>query len=62
MGLLEDIKARMDTNGDGKMSLEELESMRTPENSAVIDLLQAKARRYDGKLSMEGLDETLVKI
>lgn len=62
MSLLEEIKARMDTNGDGKMSISELEAMRDDENSDTIDLLQAKARRYDGKLSMEGLEEIIIKI
>lgn len=62
MSLLDDIKAKMDTNKDGKMSLDELEAMRDDENSATIDLLQAKARRYDGRLDMQGLDDTIAKL
>jgi hypothetical protein len=62
MSTLQDIKATIDTNHDNKLSLDELEKARTEQNSDTINLLQAKARRYDGKVDIKSLGNTIVKI
>lgn len=55
MSLLDDIKAKADANGDGKLSLEDLDGLRNGENGEIIDRLREKAFGSDGKLSMDDL-------
>lgn len=53
MSLLDDIKAKADVNGDGKITTDDLESLRNNDNGDVIDQLKEKALGSDGKFSME---------
>lgn len=54
MGLFEDIKTKADLNGDGKLSLADLDGMRDGNNSELIDKMKAVAdRNEDGKLSLD---------
>lgn len=53
MSILDDIKAKADANGDGKINADDLESLRNDENSSVIDKLKETALGSDGKFSME---------
>ena len=52
MSILDDIKAKADANGDGKVTLQDLDAMRDGTNDPIIDELKAKALRYNGKLDM----------
>lgn len=46
----------MDQNGDGRLSHDDLESLRSGENSGTIDQLESLAdQNQDGKLGMEDL-------
>ena len=62
MTTLDDAKLKTDTNKDGKLSLDELEKVRNGKNSNAVDALEAKARRYNGKVNIKGVEDTLVKI
>ena len=54
MGLIDDIKAKADKNGDGKASKEDLESLRDGNNDGVIDKLKSIAdQNGDGKISLD---------
>lgn len=55
MSLLDDIKAKADANGDGKINLDDLEALRTGDNGNIIDQLKEKALGSDGKLDMNDL-------
>ena len=55
MSLLDDIKAKADANGDGKINLEDLEALRSGDNSEIIDKLKEKVVGKDGKLDFEDI-------
>lgn len=56
MSLLDDIKAKADTNGDGKIDQNDLETLRNDQNGGVIDKLKAMAdRNADSKLDIDDL-------
>jgi hypothetical protein len=60
MGLFDALKAKADMNGDGKITKEDLESLKSPENKDKIEQLKGVAdRNKDGKLDLsdaKGLD------
>lgn len=47
MGLLEDIKAKIDQNDDGKATKEDLDSLKDGDNDGVIDKLKSIADQND---------------
>lgn len=54
MSLIDDIKAKADANGDGKINKDDLEALRTGENSQKIDELKSLAdQNDDGQLNFE---------
>lgn len=54
MALLDDLKAKADLNGDGTISKEDLDALRSEENSGTLDKLKALAdQNADGKISMD---------
>ena len=54
MSLLDDIKAKADLNGDGKIGLEDLESLKDGTNNEQLDKLKEFAdRNGDGKVDLE---------
>lgn len=56
MGLLDDIKAKADANGDGKVSAADLEALKDGLNNVQLDKLKEKFLGKDGKLSLEDFD------
>lgn len=58
MGLLEDIQAKADANGDGKLSMEDLQNMRDSLPEGKFEELSAKAdANGDGKVSFEDVKD-----
>ena len=55
MSLFDDIKAKADANGDGKISLDDLESFKGGDNDNIIDELKEKFLGSDGKISIDDL-------
>lgn len=55
MSLLDDIKAKADANGDGKINMEDLEALRTDENGSIIDQLKEKVAGEDEKLNFDDI-------
>lgn len=55
MSLLDDIKAKADANGDGKVDLKDLEALRTGDNGHIIDALEKKIAGKDGKLGLDDI-------
>lgn len=56
MSLFDDLKAKADINNDGKINKEDLEALRSGENSSIIDSLKEKAdMNDDGKLNLDDL-------
>jgi hypothetical protein len=55
VSILDDIKAKADANGDGKVNLDDLESLRNDQNSEAIDSLKERATGSDGKLDLGDL-------
>ena len=54
MSLVDDLKAKADRNGDGKISKEDLEGMKNGENDSHIDKLKDLAdRNGDGKIGLD---------
>lgn len=53
MGLLDDLKAKADANGDGKISLEDLEALRDGSNNSAIDKIKEVAQNTGGKIDFE---------
>ncbi len=54
MNLLDDLKAKADLNGDGKLSVEDLESLKDGVNNDQLDQLKQFAdQNGDGKLDFE---------
>ena len=54
MSLLDDIKAKADLNGDGKIGLEDLESLKDGANNEQLDKLKEIAdQNGDHKLDLE---------
>lgn len=52
MSILDDVKAKADANGDGKVTLQDLDAMKDGVNDSVIEELRSKALRYNGKLNV----------
>lgn len=56
MSVIDDITAKFDANKDGKLSIEDLEALKTSDNADVIDQLKEKAdQNGDGKLTLDDL-------
>lgn len=56
MSLLDDIKAKADTNGDGRLSVEDLESLKDGSNNEQIDKLEQVAdQNGDGKIGLDDI-------
>ncbi len=56
MSLIEDIKAKADQSGDGKVSKDDLESMKDGNNDGIIDKLKGMAdQNEDGRLSFDDI-------
>ena len=54
MSLIDDLKAKADRNGDGKLNAEDLESLKDGLNNEQLDRLKQLAdRNQDGKLSWD---------
>ena len=54
MSLLDDLKAKADVNGDGKLSIEDLEKLKDGVNNDQLDELKKVAdQNGDGKLDLE---------
>lgn len=53
MSLLDDLKAKADANGDGKISLEDLEALRDGSNNSAIDKIKEVAQNTGGKIDFE---------
>lgn len=53
MSLLDDLKAKADANGDGKISLEDLEALRDGSNNSAIDKIKQAAQNTGGKIDFE---------
>lgn len=53
MSLLDDLKAKADANGDGKISLEDLEALRDGSNNSAIDKIKEVAQNTSGKIDFE---------
>ena len=54
MGLIDDIKAKADQNGDGKISTADLESLKNGNNNDQLDKLKDLAdQNDDGKLNFD---------
>lgn len=54
MSLLDDLKKKADLNGDGKLSIEDLESLKDGANNEQLDQLKQLAdQNGDGKLDLE---------
>ena len=53
MSLLDDLKAKADANGDGKISLEDLEALRDGSNNSAIDKIKEVAQNAGGKIDFE---------
>ncbi len=58
MSIFDDLKAKADANGDGKISKEDLESLRDKLPADTLDGLKAKAdANGDGKLDLADLKD-----
>lgn len=55
MSLLDDIKAKADANGDGKINMDDLEALRSGDNAGIIDHLQKNIAGKDGKLGLDDI-------
>lgn len=56
MGFMDQMKSKADQNRDGRVSKDDLDSMRDDNNSGMIDKLKAKAdTNNDSKVSMDDL-------
>lgn len=54
MSLIDDLKAKADANGDGKLSKDDLESLKNEDNGSTIDQLKAVAdQNNDGKINFD---------
>ncbi len=54
MGLIDDLKARADSNADGKITKEDLEGLNSEENKAKIEALKQIAdTNKDGKIDLD---------
>lgn len=58
MSLLDDIKAKADANGDGKITLEDLESLKGGDNDDMIEEIKKKFLGSDGKFGRLYLYDT----
>lgn len=52
MSILDDLKAKADANGDGKITMADLDSLKDGTNDDLINRLKQKAARFDGKLNL----------
>lgn len=57
MSLLDDIKAKADANGDGKITLEDLESLKGGDNDDMIEEIKKKFLGSDGKFDMKDITD-----
>ncbi|MFZ1248856.1 MAG: EF-hand domain-containing protein [Candidatus Saccharimonadales bacterium] len=60
MSILDDLKAKADQNGDGKLSSADIEEMKQnhTEDASMLDQLKAKAdANNDGKIGLDDLKE-----
>ena len=58
MSLFDDIKAKADTNGDGKITAADLEGLKDGVNNDTLDQLKAKAdSNGDGRLDLADLKD-----
>ncbi|QQS69986.1 hypothetical protein IPP75_02525 [Candidatus Saccharibacteria bacterium] len=58
MSLFDDIKAKADINGDGKITAADLEGLKDGVNNGTLDQLKAKADgNGDGKLDLSDLKD-----
>ena len=58
MSLFDDIKAKADINGDGKITAADLEGLKDGVNNGTLDQLKAKAGgNGDGKLDLADLKD-----
>lgn len=58
MSLFDDIKAKADTNGDGKINKDDLEALRSGDNNDLINKLKDLAdQNDDGKLNLNDLKQ-----
>jgi hypothetical protein len=59
MSFFDDLKAKADRNDDGKINMDDLESLRGGDNDGLIDRLKEKAAGSDGKLDMDDVKSQL---
>lgn len=58
MNIINTIKAKMDANGDGKISVEDLEALKDGTNKSLITKLKKQAdANKDGKLDLQDLKD-----
>lgn len=58
MNLFNDIKAKADINGDGKLTVQDLDSLKDGSNNEALDKLKNLAdRNSDGKLSLDDVKD-----
>lgn len=56
MGLLDDIKNKVDQNGDNKLSKDDLDSLKDGSNDGVLDKLKSIAdQNEDGRVSFDDI-------
>jgi len=54
MSLVDDLQAKADVNGDGKLSVEDLEALKDGANNEQLDQLKSLAdQNGDGKIDLE---------
>lgn len=54
MSLFDNLKAKADVNRDGKITKDDLDALKSPENQQKIDELKARAdQNKDGKLDVQ---------
>lgn len=53
MSFIDDLKAKADANGDGKLSKDDLESLKKEDNGSKIEQLKAADQNNDGKISFD---------
>ena len=55
MSLIDDIKAKIDANGDGSLNLDDLNSLKDQFSPDQFNQLKEQALGHDGKLSLDDL-------